>query len=59
MPMADTGEHQAIAEEKPAPDTTVAEVAHMLSEWEDSDELTTVLAHRLVATIFRLDREFR
>ncbi len=41
------------------PDASVAEVARMLSEWEDSGELTTAFAHRVVATVFRLQREIR
>lgn len=42
-----------------APDAIVAEVASMLSEWEDSGELTTAFARRVVATVFRLQREIR
>ena len=41
------------------PDAIVAEVARMLSEWEDSGELTTAFARRVVATVFRLQREIR
>lgn len=57
--MSQLGKRQAVAEEKAVPDAIVAEVARMLSEWEGSDELTTAFARRVVATVSRLNLEFR
>lgn len=57
--MSQLGKRQAVAEEKAVPDAIVAEVARMLSEREGSDKLTTAFARRVVATVSRLNLEFR
>jgi hypothetical protein len=45
---------QASAEEV---DDAVTEVARMLSEWEDSGELTTAFAYRVVQRVRQIDRK--
>lgn len=52
-PMPDPSKRQAGVED----DEAVRGVARMLSEWEDSDELTTAFARRVVERVREADRK--
>jgi len=51
--MPDPSKRQAGVED----DEAVRGVARMLSEWEDSDELTTAFARRVVERVREADRK--
>lgn len=52
----DTENRQAGAKTEGHDDEAVRRVARMLSEWEDSGELTTAFARRVVAAVRKIDQ---